>query len=104
MSVYIIAQIRIHDRAEYDKYSEGFLDVFARFQGELLVVSENPAVIEGSWPYTRTVLIRFPSAEEARRLYESPEYQKIAQHRFRASVANAVMVEALEAGNLGSRS
>ena len=96
MSVYIIAQISIHDRAEYDKYSNGFMDVFERFNGELLVVSENPLVVEGEWPYTRTVVIRFPSAEDARRWYESPEYQKIAEHRHRASKGNAVIVEGLE--------
>ena len=96
MSVYIIAQISIHDRAEYEKYSAGFLEVFARFKGELLAVSENPIVVEGDWPYTRTVLMRFPSADEARRWYESPEYQTIAQHRFRGSKANAVIVEALQ--------
>ncbi len=95
MSVYIIAQINIHDRAEYDKYSAGFLDVFERYTGELLVVSENPDVVEGEWPYTRTVLLRFPSADEARRWYESPEYQAIAQHRLRGSKANVAMVEGI---------
>jgi uncharacterized protein (DUF1330 family) len=95
MAVYIIAQIEIHDGAEYERYQAGFLDVFARYKGELLVVSENPVVVEGEWPYTRTVLIRFPSQDEARRWYESPEYQAIAQHRFRASRANAVLVEEL---------
>jgi uncharacterized protein (DUF1330 family) len=93
MAVYIIAQIDIQDRATYDKYSNGFLDVFARYQGELLVVSENPVVVEGEWPYTRTVVLRFPSADEAQRWYASPEYQAIAQHRFRASTTNAVLVE-----------
>ena len=96
MAVYIVAQLNIHDRAEYDKYQAGFLDVFAKYAGQLLVVSETPEVIEGEWPYTRTVLIRFPSAEEARRWYESPEYQAIAQHRLRGSKANIVIVEGLE--------
>ena len=95
MSVYIIAQIGIHDRGEYEKYSGGFLEVFSRFKGELLAVSEDPIVVEGDWPYTRTVLMRFPSADEARRWYESPEYQMIAQHRFRGSKTNAVIVEGL---------
>jgi uncharacterized protein (DUF1330 family) len=98
MAVYIIAQIGIHDRAEYEKYSDGFLDVFVKYQGELLVVSEDPVVVEGEWPYTRTVVIRFPSADEARRWYESPEYQAIAQHRYRAATANAVIVEELPQG------
>jgi uncharacterized protein (DUF1330 family) len=95
MAVYIIAQIQIHDRAEYDRYSDGFLEVFARFKGELLAVSEDPAVIEGEWPYTRTVVIRFPDADEARRWYESPEYQAIAQHRFHGAKTNAVLVPSL---------
>jgi uncharacterized protein (DUF1330 family) len=95
MPVYIIAQISIHDRAEYDRYRAGFSAVFARYKGELLVVSEDPVILEGQWPYIRTVLIRFPSADEARRWYESPDYQAIAQHRFRASTGNIVMVEEL---------
>ena len=72
MSVLIIAQIRIHDRERYEKYAEGFLGVFERYDGELLVVSEDPVVLEGEWPYTRTVVLRFPSADEARRWAESP--------------------------------
>jgi uncharacterized protein (DUF1330 family) len=93
MAVYLVAQITIHDREEYGIYEAGFLEVFAQFEGELLAVSEEPTVIEGQWPCTRTVLMRFPSAEEARRWYASPQYQAIAEHRFRASTGNAVVVE-----------
>jgi uncharacterized protein (DUF1330 family) len=96
MPVYIMAQISIHDRAEYDRYSDGFLEIFARYPGELLAVSEDPQVVEGEWPYTRTVLIRFPNADEARRWYESPEYQALAQHRLRGSRGNVVIVEGLQ--------
>jgi len=39
------------------------------------------------------VLIRFPSADEAQRWYASPQYQAIAQHRFRASTGNIGMVD-----------
>lgn len=98
MSVYIVAQITIHDRAEYARYEEGFLGVFQRFKGELLAVSENPAVVEGAWPCTRTVLMRFPSQDEAERWYRSPDYQAIAQHRLRASTGNAVIVEGWTGG------
>jgi len=93
MAVYLVAQITIHDREEYGRYESGFLEVFEQFEGELLAVSEEPTVVEGVWPCTRTVLIRFPSADEARRWYTSPQYQAIAQHRFRASTGNAVVIE-----------
>jgi len=96
MSVYIIAQIAIHDRDEYAKYQEGFAEVFAHYDGELLVVDDEAQVVEGEWPYTRTVVIRFSSADEAARWYMSPEYQAIAKHRLAGSRANAVLVQGLE--------
>jgi uncharacterized protein (DUF1330 family) len=92
MAVYAIALITITDRDEYAKYEEGFMEVFARHDGELLVVDEAPRVAEGQWPYTRTVLLRFPDEAALQRWYTSAEYQAIAQHRFKASTANVAVV------------
>lgn len=95
MSVYIVASIAIRDWHEYARYQEGFPEIFARYEGELLAVSDEPQVMEGEWPYTRAVLIRFPDADEARRWYESPDYQALAQHRWRASTASIIALEGL---------
>jgi uncharacterized protein (DUF1330 family) len=95
MSVYIVASIAVEDWDEYNKYQDGFLDVFAKYKGELLAVSDTPQVIEGQWPYTRAVILRFPDEAEARRWYESPEYQAIAQHRWRASKGTVIAFEGL---------
>ena len=92
MPVYVVAQITITDRTRYDAYQAGFPEVFAKYRGELLAVDESPRVVEGEWPCTRTVLIRFPDEDEVTRWYTSPEYQAIAQHRFAASQTNAVLV------------
>ena len=96
MSVYVIAQIEIHDRNEYNQYEAGFLEIFSKYKGELLVVEESPTVLEGEWPYTRTVLIRFPDEEEATRWYKSDEYQMLAQHRFKSSRANLILAKGFE--------
>lgn len=93
MSCFFIAQINIHDQAGYDKYLEGFDEVFSRFKGEVLVVDDQATILEGSWPYTRTVLIRFPDKREAEIWYKSAEYQKLARDRWQASIANIVLVE-----------
>ena len=95
MSVYIVASIAVRDWEEYGKYQGGFLDVFQRYRGEVLAVSDAPQVIEGEWPFTRAVLIRFPDEAEARRWYESPEYQAIAAHRRRASDGVVIAFEGL---------
>jgi uncharacterized protein (DUF1330 family) len=93
VSVYFIAQIRIHDQAGYQHYLDGFDDIFAKYDGEVVVVDDSPIVLEGEWPYTRMVVIRFTGEDEARRWYNSPEYRELARHRFDASAADIVLAK-----------
>jgi len=93
MSCYFIAQIKIHDRAEYQKYLDGYDEIFSTYRGIVVAVDEEPLVLEGEWPFDRTVLIRFPDSAEARRWYESPEYMELVRHRHASSKANIVLVE-----------
>ena len=93
MSFYFIAQITIHDRERYQRYLDGADAVLARHAGEVVVVDDSPAVLEGKWPGTRTVVLRFRDEADARRWYESPEYQDLVQHRHQASEANIVLVQ-----------
>jgi uncharacterized protein (DUF1330 family) len=95
MPVYIVALIEIEDREEYSRYEAGFLDTFSKYKGEILAVDESPTAIEGQWPATRSVILRFPSEEEAQRWYSSAEYQALAQHRFRASKGNIALIHGL---------
>ena len=92
MSVYIIAQINIKDREEYSEYEEGFDEIFAKYKGMVVTVDEDPVVLEGEWPWGRTVLIRFPSEEEARCWFESEEYTELKRHRLNASESNIILV------------
>lgn len=92
MACYLIAQIEVHDRQGYQQYLDGFNEVFSRYRGIILAADEQPAVLEGQWPMRRTVLIRFPDADEARRWYESPEYRELAALRHRSSRSNIVLV------------
>ena len=93
MSVYIVAQISIRDRATYAKYASGFREIFAAHGGRILSVDEEPQILEGGWPYTRTVLLEFPSGDQALSWYNSREYQELAQHRHAASDANVVLIQ-----------
>ena len=96
MTAYLVAQITIDDRAGYSEYEAGFMEIFARYSGELLAVEEAPEVLEGEWPCTRTVLIGFPSRDDALAWYRSEEYQKLARHRFDSSEGNAVLINGLD--------
>jgi len=93
MSAYIIGLIQIHDRDEYKKYQEGFREIFSQYKGEILVVEEEPTLLEEEWPYTRTVVLRFSDENEAKRWYGSGQYQTLAQHRFRAAKAKVILAK-----------
>ena len=95
MSVYVIATIDIHDRQTYGRYEAGFVEIFARYDGEVLSVDESPEVLEGSWPATRTVLLRFPDRGALRAWYDSDDYQTLMQHRLSASIGNIAMLNGI---------
>ena len=97
MTVYIIARFKIHDRAAYDRYEKNFMEIFEPFGGTLLSVDEEPTVLQGEFDFTRSVLIEFPSAEQAMAWMTSPEYTEIAKHRLAASIGDVIMVKKREA-------
>lgn len=92
MTVYVVALIDISDREEYQAYADGFMEIFNKYAGQVLAVDEAPRVIEGQWPHTRSVLISFPTADDLDRWYGSAEYQRLAQHRFKASTGSVAML------------
>jgi uncharacterized protein (DUF1330 family) len=91
MSCYFIAQITIHNPEIYQKYLDGFDEMFENFQGEVIMVDDDPLVLEGSWRHSRIVMIRFPDEADARGWYESPEYQKLVKFRWQASEAKVIL-------------
>ncbi len=50
MSTYFIAQIKIHDPDEYEKYLDGFDEVFSKYDAEVVLVDDNPELLEGIGP------------------------------------------------------
>jgi uncharacterized protein (DUF1330 family) len=90
---FAVVQIAINDRDQYHQYeTAGHLEIFDRFSGKLVGADENVEIVEGSWPFTRTVLIEFPSKELARAWYESEEYQAVVGLRHSSTTSNLVIV------------
>ena len=67
MPAYVIGQLDIHDPEAYQAYLDGFMPSFERHGGQLLATSRSETeILEGSWALPRTVIMRFPSAEDAK--------------------------------------
>lgn len=95
MAAYLIAQLVIEDREEFGKYEAGFMDVFQKYGGKILAVDEDPNTLEGDWPFTRSVLLEFPSKEVASEWYHSDGYQRVSEHRRKGSKGNMVIVNGM---------
>jgi len=95
MTVYIINNMTVHDRDQYQAYLRGFMPVFAQYGGTVLAAHDDPVPTEGEWPYQRTILLSFPSHELAERWAASPEYQQIATHRRAGTISNVLFMDGL---------
>ena len=96
MSYYFIAQIRINDEREYQKYIDKSGDVFKKYKETYLSVDNSPTVLEGKWDYTRTVLIEFKSKNDFTDWYHSGEYQDILTHRLKGAVCDTILIKGFE--------
>jgi uncharacterized protein (DUF1330 family) len=81
LTVYVIVQLKMTDRAAYDRYQARFLDVFKKFSGRLLSADESPGVLEGVWDRDKLVLMSFPDEAAFRAWADSTEYLEISKDR-----------------------
>jgi uncharacterized protein (DUF1330 family) len=96
LAYYFIAQIRIKDEKEYQKYIDGSGEIFKKYHGAYLAVDDNPIILEGNWDYTRTVLIQFESENDFNAWYHSEDYQRILKHRLKAAACDTILVKGRE--------
>lgn len=75
MPAYVISEVRVLNEQLADAYRKAAAASIARYGGRYLARGAHPDAVEGAWPdERRMVIVEFPSMEEARRWYESPEY------------------------------
>jgi uncharacterized protein (DUF1330 family) len=96
MSYYFVANIKINDQQEYQKYLDGVDEIFEKFNGEYLAVDEKPEILEGNWSYSKAVLIRFNSKQEFEKWYYSADYQEILKFRLSAAICDSILIEGVD--------
>jgi len=93
MKAYVIVQVEIADPGPYEAYRKEVMPTIEAFGGRFLVRGGKMTKHEGDWPYSRAVVIEFPSREAAEGWYRSPAYQKLLPLRLKASRGNLVIVD-----------
>ena len=67
-------------------------DSIVQYGGRFLARGPAPEVLEGTWVPKRLVLIEFPSVEQARRWWASPEYAAAKAKRQATSTGDLVIL------------
>jgi uncharacterized protein (DUF1330 family) len=93
---YVILTVNINDQDAFQGYVEKATGTIMAQGGSAAVVDDAVEVIEGEWPWGRTVVLEFESVDKAREWYNSPEYQAVVGERHAAADANAVIVSGFQ--------
>ena len=93
MSGFVIFNIDVKKPNEYKEYVEKVTPIANKFGGEYIVRGGEAKVIEGTWTYPRTIIIKFPSYEKALEWYSSEEYKPIKKIRLDNSVSNGIIIK-----------
>ena len=92
---YIIGHITVHDPDGYREYVERDTPILQGHGGRFIVRGGTAETVEGD-SLQRHVVIEFPSPEAARRAYDDPAYQEVAEIRRRTSTSTIILVEGTE--------
>ena len=95
MPVYFIAQVEIHDRAGYERYTREAAAAGMPPGMKVLAMDEKPTVLEGKWHGPKTVVLEFPDEAGLRKWYDSPAYQAAAKIRSAATISNVAVIHGL---------
>jgi uncharacterized protein (DUF1330 family) len=93
MAAYVITDIEVTDPVRYEDYKALSTRAAAQYGGKFLVRGGSHQTLEGDWQPHRVVVIEFPSVEQARAWWSSPEYEEAKAIRREASESRIILVE-----------
>lgn len=93
MAAYVVGEIEVTDPATYEDYRKQVMAVVTKYGGRFIVRGGSVETLEGGWAPKRFVALEFPSMEQARSFYRSPEYAPLLALRQKASRGKLILVE-----------
>ena len=88
--------LEVTDPDEMERYRSRVFTTVEKYGGRYLVIGGKTDVVEGDWRPVFPVIIEFANLEQARRWYDSEEYQELKAMRLSATKGNAVFIEGLQ--------
>jgi|TARA_B100000809_G_scaffold203423_1_gene204467 uncharacterized protein (DUF1330 family) len=94
MAGYIIGQIKeLNNTDAFGAYQGAAGPIVAQYGGKLVVNSTKIDARDGGWSPVGMVVLEFESVEQARKFYNSPEYQAVIGQRFDSADSALIIVD-----------
>jgi uncharacterized protein (DUF1330 family) len=93
LPAYLIAEVDVADSAAYEEYKKITPGAVAAYGGRFIVRGGAVDSKEGGWKPARLVVVEFPSMEQARKFYDSPEYAPALAIRLKAAKSRLILAE-----------
>jgi uncharacterized protein (DUF1330 family) len=93
MPAYVVVSVNVKDPVRYEDYKRMVPSSLAPYGGRFLVRGGAVQVREGTWSPKRLVILEFPSLEQAKAWYDSPEYAEAKALRQATASADLLIVE-----------
>jgi len=93
MPAYAVVDFEMRDPSLMREYIEKVPAIIHKYGGRYLARGGKTEILEGDWEPNLLVIVEFPSTGQARRFYESDEYQEFKIARQKAGPSNMILVE-----------
>lgn len=93
MATFVIAEISIRDPEVYERYKSLAPSSIFQHGGRYAARGGSVEALEGEFDRERLVVLEFPSADAARRWWNSPEYAEAKRIRQSCATARIVLTE-----------
>ena len=95
MSAYVIVQVDVKDQTRYEDYKKVVPPSLEKFGGRFLVRGGKTHTLEGGWAPKRFVMVEFPSVEQAKAWWDSPEYRAARDLRWATAQSQMIIAEGI---------
>ena len=93
MAAYIFVQVDVKDPNRYADYRAMVLPTLAQYGGRFIVRGGKTETLEGDWAPKRFVVVEFPSVDQAKAWWASPEYAEAKALRQATSETQMIVAE-----------
>jgi uncharacterized protein (DUF1330 family) len=93
MAAYVIVNVTVKDADAYQSYRDAVSSNIMAFGGSYVVRGGEVEVLEGRHDGSRLVVLMFPTIDQAKRWWNSPEYAEIKKLRKGNATLDAFVVD-----------